>query len=95
MKADSTTQTKLLIDEAVLGLEPFLKDLGWKTVGVKPGTSDDEVVRMAQADNCIVITPDRRLLSRCRALGIEVIDVGFEDLARRVNERLKTHRSEK
>ena len=88
IEAESTGAPKLLIDESVLGLGAFLHDLGWETVAVKSGTSDDDIVRLARANGYVVVTPDRRLLARCRAAGIEVVDVGFEDLARRVHQTL-------
>jgi len=62
---------------------------------VKSGTSDDEVVRQARTNGYIVVTPDRRLLARCRASGIEVLDIGFEALARRVHETLVARRTSK
>ena len=93
IEAKSIAGAKLLVDEPVLGLEPFLRDLGWEVACVSPRTSDDDIVGRAKADGYIVVTPDRRLLTRCRTLGIEVVDVGFEDLARRVHETLVAHRA--
>jgi uncharacterized protein with PIN domain len=78
----------LLLDEQVLGLDEFLRDLGWDTVKVKPGMTDDAVLRLAKENSYVVISQDRKLLSRCRLQGINVVDIGFEDLARRVHEIL-------
>ncbi len=88
IKAGSSDAARLLPDESVFGLDPFLKDLGWITIQVKPGTSDDDIVRLARTNGYVLVTPDRRRLARCRASGVQVVDVGFEDLARRVHETL-------
>ena len=78
----------LLLDEQVLGLDEFLRDLGWNTVKVKPGMTDDTVLSIAKENGYVVISQDRKLLSRCRLQGISVVDIGFEDLARRVHQIL-------
>ena len=78
----------LLLDEQVLGLDEFLRDLGWNTVKVKPGMTDDIVLSLAKENGYVVISQDRKLLSRCRLQGIKVVDIGFEDLARRVHQIL-------
>ena len=78
----------LLLDEQVLGLDEFLRDLGWDTVKVKPGMTDDTVLRLAKENSYVVISQDRKLLSRCRLQGINVVDIGFEDLTRRVHQIL-------
>ena len=78
----------LLLDEQVLGLDEFLRDLGWNTVKVKPGMTDDTVLSLARENGYVVISQDRKLLSRCRLQGIRMVDIGFEDLARRVHQIL-------
>jgi len=78
----------LLLDEQVLGLDEFLRDLGWNTVKVKPGMTDDTVLALARENGYVVISQDRKLLSRCRLQGIKMVDIGFEDLARRVHQIL-------
>ena len=78
----------LLLDEQVLGLDEFLRDLGWNTVKVKPGMTDDTVLNLARENGYVVISQDRKLLSRCRLQGIRMVDIGFEDLARRVHQIL-------
>ncbi|HEY4823227.1 MAG TPA: DUF5615 family PIN-like protein [Candidatus Bathyarchaeia archaeon] len=78
----------LLLDEQVLGLDEFLRDLGWNTVKVKPGMTDDTVLNLARENGYVVISQDRKLLSRCRLQGIKMVDIGFEDLARRVHQIL-------
>jgi hypothetical protein len=79
----------VLLDEPLFGLEEYLRDFGWKTVKVDPGISDDQVVTLARNNSYIVVSPDRKLLSRCRLLGIEIVDVGFEALAKVVHESLE------
>jgi len=88
IEVGTSDAARLLLDESVLGLDPFLKDLGWVTIQVKPGTPDDDIVRLARTNGYVLVTPDRKLLARCRASGVQVVDVGFEDLARRVHETL-------
>ncbi len=78
----------LLLDEQVLGLDEFLRNLGWKTVKVKPSMTDDLVLSLAKENGYVVISQDRKLLSRCRLQDIRVVDIGFEDLARRVHQIL-------
>lgn len=75
----------LLIDEPVLGLDEFLRDLGWNTAKVRQGDKDDGVLMLAKANDYVVITPDRKLVNRCRLQGVRVVNVGFEDLAKRVH----------
>lgn len=78
----------LLLDEQLLGLDEFLRDLGWNTVKVKQGMTDDSVVTIAKENRYVVISQDRKLLSRCRLQGIKVVDIGFENLARMVQQIL-------
>jgi len=77
------------LDEPLFGLEEYLRDLGWKIVKVSPGVSDDEVVNMAKKNGYVIVSPDRKLLSRCRVLGVQIVDVGFEALARMVHQSLE------
>jgi len=79
----------VLLDEPLFGLEEYLRDLGWKIVKVPPSVSDDEVVNIAKKNAYVVVSPDRKLLSRCRVIGIQIVDVGFEALARIVHETLE------
>ncbi len=74
----------MLLDEQVLGLDEFLKDLGWITVKVTQGMTDDDVVSLAREKGYVVISQDRKLLSRCRFQEIKVVDLGFENQARMV-----------
>jgi rRNA-processing protein FCF1 len=79
----------VLLDEPVFGLEEYLRDLRWKIMKEFLGTSDDEIVNVAKENGYVVVSPDRKLLSRCRVLEIHVVDVGFEVLAKVVNESLE------
>jgi len=85
----SMVKPTVLLDEPLFGLEEYLRDLGWKTFKVSPGISDDDVVNMAKEMGYVVVSPDRRLLSRCRVLGIQTVDVGLEAIAMIVHESLK------
>ncbi len=85
----ASAKPTVLLDEPLFGLDEYLRDLGWKTVKVSPGLSDDDVVTAAKQNGYVVVSPDRKLLSRCRVLGIQVVDVGFEVLARVVHESLE------
>ncbi len=67
-----------------MGLDEFLKDLGWTTVKVSQGMTDDDVVSLAKENRYVVISQDRKLLSRCRFQDIRVVDLGFENQARMV-----------
>lgn len=89
MNQSSESRPTLLLDEPLLGLDVFLRDLGWKTVKVEQGMSDDGVLSLAKKTGYVVVTPDRQLVSRCRLLGVRVVDVGLEELAGRVHQILQ------
>lgn len=82
-------QPTVLLDEQLFGLEEYLRDLGWTTTKVTPGVSDDAVVSVARDKKYIVVSLDKKLLSRCRVMGIPSIDLGLEVQARIVHESLK------
>ncbi|MDA4129029.1 MAG: DUF5615 family PIN-like protein [Thaumarchaeota archaeon] len=86
------TRPTILLDEPILGMDVFLKDLGWKIVTVREsigsGKSDDEIVELARKNNYFVVTTDRKLAKRCRLLNIGVVEVGVETFARAVHETL-------
>jgi rRNA-processing protein FCF1 len=79
----------VLLDEQLFGLDEYLRDLGWTTAKVRPGITDDEVVSLARDNHYIVVSLDRKLLSRCRVMGIPSIDLGLEMQARIVHESLQ------
>jgi len=76
----------VLLDEQLFGLDEFLRDLGWITTKVRPGVTDDEVVNLAKENKYIVVSLDRKFLSRCRVMGIPAVDLGLEVQAKIVHE---------
>jgi len=81
-------QPTVLLDEQLFGLGEYLRDLGWATTKVKPGITDDEVVTLARDNKYIVVSLDKKLLSRCRVMGIPSVDLGLEVQARIAHESL-------
>ncbi len=79
----------VLLDEQLFGLDEYLRDLGWTTTKVRPGITDDEVVDLAKDNKYIVVSLDKKLLSRCRVMGIPSVDLGLEVQARIVHESLQ------
>jgi rRNA-processing protein FCF1 len=79
----------VLLDEQLFGLDEYLRDLGWTTTKVRPGITDDEVVNLAKDNKYIVVSLDKKLLSRCRVMGIPAVDLGLEVQARIVHESLQ------
>ncbi len=79
----------VLLDETSFGLDEYLRDFGWKTSKIRPGTSDDKVVNLAKDNRYIVVSLDKKLLSRCRVMGIPSVDFGIEVQARIVHEALE------
>ncbi len=89
MSRSSENRPTLLLDEPLLGLDVFLRDLGWKIIKVEQGMSDDAVLSLAKKTGYVIVTPDRQLVSRCRLQGVRVVDIGLEELARRVHQILQ------
>ena len=56
---------------------------------VTPGVTDDEVVSLAKDNKYIVVSLDKKLLSRCRVMGIPSVDLGLEVQAKIVHESLQ------
>ncbi len=79
----------VLLDEQLFGLDEYLRDLGWSTAKVTPGITDDEVVNLAKGNEYIVVSLDKKLLSRCRVMGIPSVDLGLEVQAKIVHESLQ------
>jgi predicted nuclease of predicted toxin-antitoxin system len=82
-------QPTVLLDEQLFGLDEYLRDLGWTTTKVRPGVTDDEVVNLAKENDYVVVSLDKKLLSRCRVMGIPSVDLGLEVQARIVHESLQ------
>ncbi len=72
----------VLLDEQLLGLDVFLRDLGWKTIKVKPGRSKDEVLASAKQNGYVLVMRDVNLASRCRVQEVKVVQMGLEEEAR-------------
>ena len=79
----------VLLDEQLFGLDEYLRDLGWSTTKVTPGITDDEVVTLAKDNKYVVVSLDKKLLSRCRVMGIPSVDLGLEVQAKIVHESLQ------
>ncbi len=79
----------VLLDEQLFGLDEYLRDLGWSTTKVTSGITDDEVVNLAKDNKYIVVSLDKKLLSRCRVMGIPSVDLGLEVQAKIVHESLQ------
>jgi len=79
----------VLLDEQLFGLDEYLRDLGWSTTKVTTGITDDEVVTLAKDNKYIVVSLDKKLLSRCRVMGIPSVDLGLEVQAKIVHESLQ------
>ncbi len=73
----------------MLGLEVFLRDLGWSILKVQQGRSDDEVLRSASEANHILVTKDTELAERCRLKGVRVVELGMREEARLVDQILR------
>ena len=85
----SSTKPVILLDEGLpFGLEVFLKDDGWQTEKVAPGTKDTDIVLLAREKGFIVITQDKQLAARLKAQRVKVIGIGVEDILPIVQDRL-------
>jgi predicted nuclease of predicted toxin-antitoxin system len=84
---------KLLLDEMYTGLGPFLKALGWdvftvEDVGLR-GTQDLEVIEYAGRSGVTLVTQDQKISDLARLKGIPCILVGYVEIARIVDEKLR------
>src|SRR5881396_3015899 len=82
----------ILLDEPVLGIDVYLRDQGWNIKTVReelgPGRSDDAIVEFAKSHNFVLVTPDRKLVRRCKLRNIEVVELGVEIFAEAVDRQL-------
>src|SRR5712664_4661357 len=88
-RAQEMHRPTVLLDEQLFGLDEYLRDLGWSTTKVTPGITDDEVVNLAKDNKYIVVSLDKKLLSRRRVMGIPSVDLGLEVQAKIVHESLQ------
>jgi rRNA-processing protein FCF1 len=86
------TRPTILLDEPILGMDVYLRDLGWDILTVREtigaGKSDDAIVELVKKKHYVLVTTDRKLAKRCRVLGIRVVELGVEDLAQAVHQTL-------
>jgi rRNA-processing protein FCF1 len=86
------TKPTILLDEPILGMDVYLRDLGWDIVTIREtigsGKSDDAIIGLAKKEAYVLVTTDRKLAKRCRMLDIGVVEVGVEDYARAVHQKL-------
>ena len=73
----------------MLGLEVFLRDLGWNILKVTQGRSDDDVLRIAFEGNHVLVTKDTELAERCRLKGVRVVELGVREESRLVDQILR------
>jgi len=93
----ASSESIIILDVHVEGMKDILHDMGWdaRTVTELFGSTQDDrkdnnVITYAQNnDNCIVVTQDHGLIRRCRAIGIEVIGLEMDDLAKMVDQILR------
>jgi len=87
----------ILLDVQVEGIRDFIRDMGWKaeTVTELFGSSEadrkyDKIIEYAKKNReTVVITQDQGLIKRCRALGIDVVGIEMDSLAKIVDKELR------
>ena len=83
----------ILLDKPILGIDVYLRDLGWNIKTVKEtlgsGRSDDQIIAFAKTNSFVLVTTDRKLARRCKLLNIEVVELGVELFAQAVNRELR------
>lgn len=91
------SKLEVLLDVQFEGMYHILRDLKWNVTTVtklwgptKEGRHDDKVIEHGQSNkNCVVVTQDQGLIKRCENLGIKVIGLEMDDLARMVDQILQ------
>ena len=87
----------ILLDVQLEGMLDFIRDMGWKvdTVTKLFGTTesdrkDDKIIEHAKNNrNTVVVTQDQGLTKRCRSLGINVVGIEMDNLAKMVDKELR------
>ena len=82
----------ILLDEPILGIDVYLRDQGWNIKTVREtlgaGRSDDQIIVFAKTNKFVLVTPDRKLVRRCKLLNVEEVELGVEIFAEAVNRQL-------
>lgn len=86
-------QTGILLDEMYSGLKHFLKILGWdvqsvEDVGLK-GAEDTAIVDYASKNRLVIVTQDQLTADLARLREVPCVFIGFVDIAKMVDERLR------
>lgn len=87
----------ILLDVQVEGMLDIIQDFGWSANTVTKlfgktalDRKDDKIIEYAKNNrNTVVITQDQGLIMRCRALGIDVVGIEMDSLARIVDKELQ------
>jgi len=84
---------RILLDEMYSGLKPFLRLLGWEVRTVEEeglrGAEDERVVEQAARKGLVLVTQEQRMYELARLRGVPCVLVGFGDIARIVDEKLR------
>ncbi|MEM0359015.1 MAG: DUF5615 family PIN-like protein [Candidatus Hadarchaeales archaeon] len=84
---------RVLLDEMYSGLKPFLKLLGWEVYTVEEeglrGAEDERVVEHAVKKGLVLVTQEQRVSELAKLKGVPCVLVGFGDIARIVDEKLR------
>lgn len=84
---------KILLDEMYTGLKPFLKILGWDVLTIEDvglrGNQDQDVIECAARNGLTLVTQDQKIADLARLKGMPHVLVGYVEIARIVDERLR------
>jgi predicted nuclease of predicted toxin-antitoxin system len=84
---------KILLDEMYTGLQSFLQVLGWEVLSIEDvglkGQQDQKVIEYAEGNGLILVTQDQKISDLARLKGVPFVLVGYVEVARIIDERLK------
>jgi len=84
---------RILLDEMYSGLKPFLRLLGWEVRTVEEeglrGAEDEQVVEQAARRGLVLVTQEQRVHELAKLRGVPCVLVGFGDIAKIVDEKLR------
>jgi predicted nuclease of predicted toxin-antitoxin system len=87
---------KILLDEMYTGLTALLKALGWDVVNVEEvglkGAPDLEVVEHAKRNGLLLVTQDPKVADLARLKEVACVVVGAVEIARVIDQKLKSMR---